>query len=137
MGWSIQAIPPHHTIINDLDIIALINILADLLRIDAIDSSGASDIVSTWIVAVEESGPGTIDLHLQDLTASPERTRMLHRLLTTAEQALLALGDSVPRELLNKGPLRNSAIFTDNYPVPRLLKTIVQLRDLAAKQTGT
>ena len=127
MAHSIQELNGRYLTLNDLDVIAFIRVGRSL---DDDKRLSADGLLKKWERQLETAGPGTIDLDLDTICATPSGRasldHMINRLLETAP----AFGAIVPSHILD-GTSAMGAVF-GQYETYRLTDTLLNLKRFVA-----
>jgi hypothetical protein len=85
----------------DLDLVVVLQLMLAEIESEPTSYRPLSDFVHLWRDNICNSGPGTIDLHLEELLYEPHGSAALDQLLRNVEQTILSLGDPIAGDMLN------------------------------------
>jgi hypothetical protein len=118
--------------VNDMDLIAIVHLLlfernrfgdSDLLP------SGLAALMKEWESLLDVSGPGCLDLNLDDYINDDQTIDALVSAITRVESELKRFGDTIPGNHLNK--LTNSSVIKyEDRPTAGLLALLSSLSEL-------
>lgn len=135
MSTSFQVFGDRVEAFNDLDLIALVYLASRRVASEPDRYLAFAPMLADWILGIAVSGPGTIDLNLNNLIA-PDTTRCeLIALLTRIGEELSQFGDSVPASVLNKQQVAPNVKFHD-YPVTLLSTALRALKSLLGAESN-
>jgi len=111
MAYSGQEFREKYTSIEDADIIAVVMIAEQMSGL----SKKASELVTDWLHQMQVSGPGTIDLKLDDHLHSDDDVNDFLGLLNLVRNKIRAYGDVIPANVLNEraGSVAMGITFVD------------------------
>jgi hypothetical protein len=102
MAHSIQTIGEKSEIFKDADLIALVC----LLNLEATSNPGEypalNPVIAQWMREIAASGPGTIDLKLDELPTGGREKSEMRALLAAIERNIALFGNAVPAAILNE-----------------------------------
>ena len=128
MSWSIQQSGDRSDMLNDGALVALICLLEDEVARTPDGFAALRVVIEGWQVGIAKSGPGTIDLRLDEtLPTRTERTE-LAALLQVVEQSL-AGSPTISGASLNRR-VRDGSTFHEEYPASHVVEAMNQLRKL-------
>ena len=129
MGHSIQVVGNKVESFNDLDLVALLCLLAAETESAPNQYRAVAPLVANWNAELAGYGPGCIRLGLEERIEAPEARAELVRALAAVERRLRTLGAEVPANELNERCQASGVTFFD-FPVPDLVAAISMLRRL-------
>jgi hypothetical protein len=127
MAHSIQTLGGSSTSLDDLDLLAVVSLLAE--ESERPQYMALRSAVRAWQAELVGYGPGVIDLKLEAL--APAARHELTTALSILETTLGATGFT-SGAVLNGRCTAPGVTFNNDYPVVPLLKAITALRGLVA-----
>jgi hypothetical protein len=127
MGYSIQSIGHVKQSFNDLDLVALVGLMSEIVQLSPEDFCFVSPLVAEWERALIGYGPGVIDMNLDEVVSSESVSREFGALLSRTANRIRDLGPSVPATLLNARCQAPGVKFAE-FPSSLLLEALEQLR---------
>jgi hypothetical protein len=102
MAHSIQTIGKKSEILKDVDLIAFVCLLHLETASHPGEYSELTAVVAQWMREIAASGPGTIDLNLNEITSAGREKSVLRALLAAGESSISQFGNAVPDAILNE-----------------------------------
>jgi hypothetical protein len=127
MANSTQVFRGRYITLNDRSLLAVIALLQQL---EARQSTKKfSGMLEQWYAMLERSGPGTIDLKLDELLIEDQDIDLFEDKLRHILRDISEMGAKIPANLLNDATLPTEIVFKD-FPSHTLNYCIVELIEL-------
>lgn len=130
MGHSIQVIGKHHKIFKDGDLEILLGIMLDLVKANPSRYGFLLSLAPRWEKTRLHSGPGCIDMELDELASKADARGEILSLLSSVENYVDSLGDFIDADTVNERWGIEGVVWLDDYPSIRLKNAIDELREL-------
>jgi hypothetical protein len=129
MAHSIQVVDGRAEAFNDLDLIALVGLMAQEMKRGTPGHEMLEPLMADWRARLAFYGPGTIDLKLDGVISSSALREQVVSLLAAVESRVRAFGDAVPAPVLNELRMVPGVRFHD-HATSTLVSAIIRLRAL-------
>ena len=134
MAHSIQTVLTRQELFDDLDLIVVMQLMLREFERNKRTFSGIEQVVLGWRQELTTSGPGTIDLRLDQALDHEEGIGEMARLIDVAQQGLSRFGDVIPAQILNTEYETPSVLFYD-FATVRVVETLNKIRRLIGVTT--
>ncbi len=128
MASSIQLFGKKAESFNDLDLIVLVQFLAEVVSQSG-EYPTLRNLVEQWTANVRLYGPGVLDLALDGALKMPAAKGELVAALNTVKAKIAEFGSIIPADLLNSRNIAPGVTFND-YSVPILRDATARLERL-------
>ena len=88
-----------------------------------------SQLVEYWSTVPEISGPGTIDLNIEEVSSDRNSCNELLEIISRSAAMIVAMGEKIPATVANERWKVPGVNFRD-YDTRRLIKVLEQLKSL-------
>ena len=130
MAHSIQMLGQKSAIFSDATLVIIMILARDVISQHPHYFELAA-LSETWRLAVIQSGPGTIDLKIEELIKTPEMKEKFGALLERLHEEVGRFGEKIPASFLNeRAPIPNDYTFID-VKVSTIQEALSKLKNLA------
>ena len=129
MAHSIQSVGARAVIINDFDLLVLVRMMLEEVSVGHGLYESLAALVPAWERCLESSGPGTVDLKLEELRDKPSAKSELRMLFSKVRLSLLSWGEEISEAVLNSRYRIRGAKFS-NYKTDRLRSALGKIETL-------